>query len=231
MPTAGGRSARASSWPTKAAAAARSSHSDHCLPRTRCAKPSPGARSAAILISDPAFAGSDTLATARALAAALRREGPFDLILTGRNSVDADTGQVGPCLAELLELPFLGGVKRLEIDGGTVSATCEQDDRLVETRTALAGGAVVRRAPVRAVQGRARGTPGRGAADRIQRVTADELGPGPWGQAGSPTVVGELRVYDDSRRGVRLRRPGWAAGPRSGRDAGRGRSTGRGGAP
>src|SRR6266571_4813287 len=51
-----------------------------------------------ILISDPVFAGSDTLATARALAAALTKEGPFDLILVGKNSVDADTGQVGPGL-------------------------------------------------------------------------------------------------------------------------------------
>ena len=49
-----------------------------------------------ILISDPVFAGSDTLATARALAAAITKEGPFDLILVGKNSVDADTGQVGP---------------------------------------------------------------------------------------------------------------------------------------
>jgi electron transfer flavoprotein alpha subunit len=159
-----------------------------------------------ILISDPAFAGSDTLATARALAAALRREGPFDLILTGRNSVDADTGQVGPCLAELLELPFLGGVKRLEIDGGTVSATCEQDDRLVETRTGLPA---VLSCAERLCEPSKVAPEGRlaVAADRIQRVTADELGPGPWGQAGSPTVVGELRVYDDSRRGVRLHGP------------------------
>ena len=47
-------------------------------------------------VVDPVFAGSDTLATAQALAAALRRLGPFDLVLLGRNSVDADTGQVGP---------------------------------------------------------------------------------------------------------------------------------------
>src|SRR5947209_5090555 len=59
-----------------------------------------------VLITDPAFAGSDTLATARALAAALRVLGPFDLVLTGRNSVDADTGQVPPQLATLLDLPF-----------------------------------------------------------------------------------------------------------------------------
>ena len=66
-----------------------------------------------VLVTDPAFAGSDTLATARALAAALEREGPFDLVLVGRNSVDADTGQVGPELAELLDLPFVTGVRHL----------------------------------------------------------------------------------------------------------------------
>src|SRR6266513_4964936 len=75
-----------------------------------------------LLVTDPAFAGSDTLATARALAAALRRSGPFDLILTGRNSVDADTGQVPPELAELLDLPFLTGVRTLDLEGRTVRA-------------------------------------------------------------------------------------------------------------
>ena len=56
----------------------------------------------ALHLCDRAFAGADTLATARALAAALRGEA-FDLILCGRNSVDAETGQVGPELAELLD--------------------------------------------------------------------------------------------------------------------------------
>jgi electron transfer flavoprotein alpha subunit len=70
-----------------------------------------------VLVTDPAFAGSDTLATARALAAALEHEGPFELVLAGRNSVDADTGQVGPELAALLDLPFAGGVRELRIEG------------------------------------------------------------------------------------------------------------------
>ena len=48
-----------------------------------------------VLVSDRALAGSDTLATARALALALDREKP-DLIICGRNSADAETGQVGP---------------------------------------------------------------------------------------------------------------------------------------
>src|SRR5271170_3013344 len=68
---------------------------------------------------DDAFAGSDTLATARALAAVLRAAGPFDLILLGRNSIDGETGQVGPQVAELLDLPFAGGVRRVR-DGGAV---------------------------------------------------------------------------------------------------------------
>ncbi|HZI39726.1 MAG TPA: electron transfer flavoprotein subunit beta, partial [Acidimicrobiia bacterium] len=75
-----------------------------------------GAETDGVLITDAAFAGSDTLAIARALAAALRLAGPFDLILTGRNSVDADTGQVPPELAELLDLPFLSGVRSLHLD-------------------------------------------------------------------------------------------------------------------
>src|SRR3954452_9094117 len=83
-----------------------------------------------VLVSDPAFAGSDTLATARALAAALEHVGPFDLVLVGRNSVDADTGQVGPELAELLDLPFLTGIRHLAVDPatGVVNARCEHDD-------------------------------------------------------------------------------------------------------
>ena len=49
----------------------------------------------AIHLLDPLLAGSDTLATARALAAVVRREEP-DVVLLGRASVDAETGQVGP---------------------------------------------------------------------------------------------------------------------------------------
>ena len=68
-------------------------------------------------VTDPAFAGSDTLATARALAAALRLAGSFDLVFCGRNSLDADTGQVPAQLAALLGLPFAAGARELRLDG------------------------------------------------------------------------------------------------------------------
>ena len=81
-----------------------------------------------VLVTDALFAGSDTLATASALAAALKREGPFDLVLVGRNSIDADTGQVGPEVAELLDLPFAGGIKELALSAQGAEARCELDD-------------------------------------------------------------------------------------------------------
>lgn len=70
----------------------------------------------AIHLCDRGFAGSDTLATSRALAALLRREG-FDLVLCGKYSVDAETGQVGPEVAELLGVPHVTGATSLQIDG------------------------------------------------------------------------------------------------------------------
>ena len=60
-----------------------------------------------ILISDPALAGSDTLATATALAAAIKKLAPFDLVLFGTRTADSDTGQVGPQTAALLNLPLV----------------------------------------------------------------------------------------------------------------------------
>ncbi len=58
-----------------------------------------------ILLSDRAFAGSDTLATSYALTQAVRKIGEFDLIIAGRQAIDGDTAQVGPQVAEKLELP------------------------------------------------------------------------------------------------------------------------------
>jgi electron transfer flavoprotein beta subunit len=60
---------------------------------------------AGIVLSDRAFAGSDTLATSYALSAAIRKIGKYDIILGGRQAIDGDTAQVGPQIAEKLGLP------------------------------------------------------------------------------------------------------------------------------
>ena len=69
----------------------------------------------AVLVSDPALAGTDSLGTAHTLAAAIRKL-PCDLILTGMQSTDARTGQVPAAVAELLALPMLTQAAKLEID-------------------------------------------------------------------------------------------------------------------
>ncbi len=68
----------------------------------------------AILLSDSAFAGADTLATAYTLAKAIERLQECDLIICGRQTVDGDTGQVAPELAEMLGIPFIAYVSQME---------------------------------------------------------------------------------------------------------------------
>lgn len=67
-----------------------------------------------VLLCDPALAGSDTLATSNALAAAIKKLAPFDLVLFGTRTSDSDTGQIGPQTAVLLDLPLVTGVHSIE---------------------------------------------------------------------------------------------------------------------
>ena len=82
----------------------------------------------AFLLSDPAFAGADTLATARTLTAAIRKIGRFDLVFCGAHSADGSTSQVGPQVAELLAIPDLTRTIRLTLGDDGLEATCEVDD-------------------------------------------------------------------------------------------------------
>jgi electron transfer flavoprotein beta subunit len=67
----------------------------------------------AVLLSDRAFAGSDTWATAYTLALAIRRLGAFDIVLCGKQAIDGDTGQVGPGIAVQLAVPALTYVSKI----------------------------------------------------------------------------------------------------------------------
>jgi electron transfer flavoprotein alpha subunit len=162
-----------------------------------------GASADGVLITDPAFAGSDTLATARALAKALELLGGYDLVLVGRNSVDADTGQVGPELAQLLDLPFLSGVRHLSFRGDVLAAICELDDGGMEAEVDLP--AIVSTAE-RLIDPCKVNEEGRASvpATLLRTLSASELGPGPWGQAGSPTTVAEVRMLEHERARVVL---------------------------
>jgi len=68
----------------------------------------------AILLTDNRFAGADTLATSYTLASAIKKIGYFDLIVCGEKTIDGDTGQVGPGVAENLSIPHVAYVIKVE---------------------------------------------------------------------------------------------------------------------
>lgn len=77
-----------------------------------------------VLLSDRAFGGSDVKATARTLSAAIRQKGDFSLILSGMQTVDGDTGQVGPEIAEMLNIPHAGFAESIDaVDEQSITLT------------------------------------------------------------------------------------------------------------
>jgi len=149
----------------------------------------------AVLISDPAFGGSDAFATSYILSLALKKLGAFQLLLFGRQATDGDTGQVGPETAEQLDLPVLTFVRDIKpcdtgfiveriSDAGTEHWTIESPCALTvikennELRTPL----FERRMSAK--------------SEEIQIFGKKELSPdlGKIGQAGSPTRVVELKA-------------------------------------
>jgi len=89
----------------------------------------------AILLSDVAFAGSDTWATSYALGRAVRTIGKVDLVLCGKQAVDGDTAQVGPGIAAHLDWPqatYVSGVQQASADRMTVTRMNEEGFDVVE---------------------------------------------------------------------------------------------------
>ncbi len=78
----------------------------------------------AVLLCDRAFAGADTLATAYALAGAIKKLGKYELVLCGNETADGATGQVGAQVAELLDIPHVTYVNKVDfLDGESLIAT------------------------------------------------------------------------------------------------------------
>lgn len=156
-----------------------------------------------ILVSDPAFAGSDTYATASALYAALGATGEYDLVLLGRSSIDSDTGQVGPAVAELLGWPFLHSVRKVVFQGRQLRVESQLDDGAL---TAVADLPAVASCAERLCEPAKIGAEERRRVDesRIRVVAAADLGTGPWGSTGSLTTVGASRPTASGRQGLIL---------------------------
>lgn len=91
----------------------------------------------AILLSDRAFAGADTLATSYMLSMAIKKIKKYDLILCGRQAIDGDTGQVGPQVAEALDLPQAAYAEEISVQGNlvTVKSNFDSATRVIEMKT------------------------------------------------------------------------------------------------
>lgn len=147
----------------------------------------------AIHIEDRRLAGSDTLATARVLAAVARRV-EYDIIFTGQHSTDSETGQAPPELAEMLGVPCIAAVKKISYGEGMVRVESETDE-----------GSVVQDVPLPAVFSAAERLikpikvkefdPASVSGERITTLRLEELDlePSQVGFAGSPTWVAEIR--------------------------------------
>jgi electron transfer flavoprotein alpha/beta subunit len=92
----------------------------------------------AVLLSAPAFAGADTLATSHVLARAISRLAPTpDLILCGMQTMDSDTGHVGPQIAEELDLPQVCGVSQIHAGNGELTVNRLSDGFIETVRVAM----------------------------------------------------------------------------------------------
>lgn len=91
----------------------------------------------AILVTDRAFGGADTLATSNTLAGALKKL-DYDIVFAGRQAIDGDTAQVGPEIAEHLGIPQITYVEKVDVTGDnelTVRKAWEDGYEIVKVQT------------------------------------------------------------------------------------------------
>ena len=157
----------------------------------------------ALHLCDRAFAGSDTLATARTLAMALSRES-FDLILCGRNSVDAETGQVGPEMAEFLGVPQVTAARSLEIDSTTRRFAAEREtDEGFETVTGPLPVVISAAEDIAPERFASKAQQAAAGAKPCREIHAADLSAdlSQFGSAGSPTEVVSWEAVETNRLG------------------------------
>ncbi|MDO4438478.1 MAG: electron transfer flavoprotein subunit beta [Eubacteriales bacterium] len=91
----------------------------------------------AYLLSDRAFGGADTCATSTTIAAGIKKVGDVDVIFAGRQAIDGDTAQVGPQVAQRLNLPVVTYVQDIQMGDGKVTVQRQMEDgyELIEVQT------------------------------------------------------------------------------------------------
>lgn len=164
----------------------------------------------AYLVSDRAFAGSDTWATTYTLSQAVRKIGGADLILCGKQAIDGDTAQVGPGLAERLNIPFVAYVRKVtDCTAADITAQRLMDDGYDTVQVSLPALFTV----VKEInEPRVPSLKGKMRAKKIEipmLSAADiEADPDQLGLKGSPTQV--VKVFSPELRGDRAMLAGTA---------------------
>ena len=158
----------------------------------------------AVHLVDRAFAGADTLATARTLAQAIKKLAP-DLVVCGKFTIDSETAQVPGEMAEFLDMPQVTSARKIKPIAGKAALWVEQETDEGCERYEVTLPAVLSVTEL-VITGR-RPTPEELQAASGKEVvtwTAADLGGDPlgYGQAGSPTRVVELRSAELERKGV-----------------------------
>jgi electron transfer flavoprotein beta subunit len=89
-----------------------------------------------VLVTDRVLGGADTWATSTTVAGALRNM-EYDLIITGRQAIDGDTAQVGPQIAEHLDLPVISYAQAIKVEGDYVIVERQYEDRYHELKAKM----------------------------------------------------------------------------------------------
>ncbi|MCX7667391.1 MAG: electron transfer flavoprotein subunit beta/FixA family protein [Atribacterota bacterium] len=156
-----------------------------------------------ILISDPALGGSDTWVTAYVLATLLQQMSPFTLLFTGERSTDGETGQDGPELASLLDIPVITYVSTVEeVTPTTITVQRELEEGIETIAVTLPAVISVTKAVAEPRLPTLRGKK-KAKASSIPVLTLQDLGltREKVGLAGSPTRVTEVFYPTLTRQG------------------------------
>jgi len=167
-----------------------------------------------VLLSDRAFAGADTWATSYALSQGIRKIGEYDLVIAGKQAIDGDTAQVGPETADMLGIPFVAYIRKIEqVEGRKMVAERLMDEGYDVVEVSLPALITVvkeiNEPRVPSLKGKMKAKGLKVAPWTAKDIGADEE---KIGLKGSPTQV--VRIFPPAPRGQRQPSPG-APGRRS----------------
>jgi electron transfer flavoprotein beta subunit len=155
-----------------------------------------------ILLCDAALAGSDTLATAKALGTAIKKLAPFDLVLFGARTSDSDTGQVGAQTATVLNLPLVTWAYSVAASGNEFIVERRADGFREKCAVSFPAMLAVHPGSIQPRDVGLHGIESAFAEGNVECWNLDDLGlpPGQVGEAGSPTRVISLKRVKKVRK-------------------------------